>query len=164
MAMPAVLLLVALATQSAPPPMTPAERSGEVYFLFIEARTLEDRGATAAAEATYRRAIALAPAVADLRADLAALLAREGRIEESIAEGRAALQLDGRNREAHRILGLVQATLLDQRTAPADAATLAEAIDHLERTLADGARDPGVQATLAASTFEAASSQRRSRS
>ncbi len=151
----AVLLLVALAAQApgvptpaVVAPMTPAERSGEVYFLFLQARTQEDRGATAEAEATYRRAIALAPSVADLHADLAALLARAGRIEDSVAEARAALRLDDGNREAHRILGLVQATLLDQRSAPADALTLAEAVDHLERTLSDGTRDPGAQATL----------------
>jgi Tfp pilus assembly protein PilF len=143
-----ILLLIALAAQGAPAPFSPAERSGEAYFLFLQARRLDDGGKPAEAEAIYRRAIELAPAAADLHADLAALLARSGRIDDAVLESRAALGLDAANRAAHRILGLVQAALLEQRAAPSDALTLSEAVDHLERAIADGTRDPGAQVTL----------------
>ncbi|HUF49009.1 MAG TPA: tetratricopeptide repeat protein [Vicinamibacterales bacterium] len=130
-----------LAVQAAPPSGTPL---GEAYFRFIEGRALEDRGDVEAAIRAYRRAAELAPAVAEIRAELAGLFARHGRVTESLAEGQAALAIDPDNREANRVLGLVSAALAGR----GDAARRAEAIAHLERAVAGDIRDPSAEFTL----------------
>jgi len=126
--------------------------TGEAYFLFIQGRTLEGRGDVTGAIAAYRKAIALMPQAADVRAELAGLFAREGRAAESITEAESALKADPANREAHRILGFVRSALADNqgpRAASALAATLVtQAIDHFEKALAGGTRDPGVELSL----------------
>jgi predicted Zn-dependent protease len=129
----------------------PTSTLGDVYYAFLQGRLLEERGDIPGAIAAFRRAIALAPKSAELRAELAGLFAREGRPNEAITEGEAALAIDPDNREAHRILGLVQAAVADRTlTAGARGAAgpTADAIAHLEKAIAGGVRDLGVELTL----------------
>jgi predicted Zn-dependent protease len=131
------------------PARPPAAATGEAYFLFIQGRTLEGKGDVAGAIAAYKKAIDLVPLAADVRAELAGLYAREGRAADAIAEAEAALKTDSVNREAHRILGFVRSALADNATSPAQQTTLVtQAIDHFEKALAGGTRDPGVELTM----------------
>ncbi len=125
-------------------PATPAALA-DAYFLFLEGRVLEGQGDSDGAVRAYRRAIELAPSSADIHAELAALYARQGRASESIGSARTALSLDPDNREAHRMLGFVLATIGEQR---ADAAMRDEALGHFEKALAGGARDPAAQLAM----------------
>lgn len=152
-----VLALTGLTTQvpaALPqPPQPPAAVStaavGEAYFLFLQGRMLEGRGDIAGAVAAYRKAIALVPTAADVRAELAGLYAREGRAPEAVAEAEAALTADPANHEAHRILGLVRAAYADNASSTDEQGRLVlQAIGHLEKALAGGRRDPGVEISL----------------
>ena len=131
----------------APAPVTTAA-IGDAYFQFIQGRMLEGRGDVDGAIGAYRKAIALMPQAADVRAELAGLLAREGRTAESIAEAEAALKSEPANREAHRILGFVRSALADNAPAEQQAALAAQAVGHFEKALAGGTRDPGVELSL----------------
>jgi predicted Zn-dependent protease len=123
--------------------------TGEAYFLFIQGRTLEAKGDLPGAIAAYRKAIGLVPQAADVRAELAGLYAREGRAGEAISEAEAALKAEPANKEAHRILGFVRSALADNVQSEAQQATLVkQAIDHFEKALAGGTRDPGVELTM----------------
>jgi tetratricopeptide (TPR) repeat protein len=138
---------------AAPAQTVPARPStaatGEAYFLFIQGRTLEAKGDVAGAIAAYRKAIALVPQAGDVRAELAGLFAREGRAADAIQEAESALKTDATNREAHRILGFVRSALADNAPAgPQQATLVTQAIDHFEKALAGGTRDPGVELTM----------------
>jgi Tfp pilus assembly protein PilF len=85
-----------------------------------------ERGDDAAAEATLRRAIALAPSRRWHYGDLARLLLRLGRNDEAEQVARAALASDAENADAHAILG----SLLNDRGAPFEAA------EHFRQALA----------------------------
>ena len=65
--------------------------------------------------AAHKQAIALAPASAELRAELAGLYARNDRAKEALETAQAALEKDPDNQEANRILGTIYAALSDQR-------------------------------------------------
>lgn len=133
--------------QAPAPPTTAA--TGEAYFLFLQGRMLEGRGDVSGAIAAYRAAIALVPSAADVRAELAGLFAREGRAADAITEGEAALKADPANHEAHRILGLVRAAMADQAASTEEQGRLVlQALDHLEKALSGGRRDPGVEISL----------------
>lgn len=132
----------------APAPVTTAA-IGDAYFQFIQGRMLEGQGDVAGAIAAYRKAIALMPMAADVRAELAGLLAREDRTAEAIVEAEAALASEPANREAHRILGFVRSALADAAAqAGQQTALAAQAAGHFENALAGGTRDPGVELSL----------------
>jgi len=127
----------------------PADPVAEAYLLFIQGRTLEGRDDVAGAAAAYRKAIALLPDAAELHAELGALLARQGRAAEAIAEASAAIKIEPANREANRTLGLVQSQLADTTAAgPRRDGYVREAIDHLAKALSDRIVDPGAQFSL----------------
>ena len=135
-------LVLGVALQTAPPPLADA------YYFFIQGRILEGRGNTSGAITAHKRAIELQPGASALHAELAGLYARAGRIADAIAEGEAAIALDKTDREAHRILGLVQASLSENLSAGApQTRMLTDAASHLEQAL-NGARDPGAELTL----------------
>lgn len=139
-----IWLLAAGAPLQTPPPPGP-EAVGQAYFLFVEGRSLEGRGDVDGAVRAFREAIALVPAAAEIRAELAALYARQGRAVEAVSTAREALQIDAGNREAHRILGFVQAALSD-RTG--DEALRDEALRHFEQARQARVRDPAAELTL----------------
>ena len=138
---------------TAPAQTVPARPSaavtGEAYFLFIQGRTLEAKGDLSGAIAAYRKAIDLAPQSGDVRAELAGLYAREGKAAEAISEAESALKADAANQEAHRILGFVRSALADNvPPGPQQTTLVTQAINHFEKALAGGTRDPGVELTM----------------
>lgn len=101
---------------TASPQRTPAPSSdATASYYFMLGRHLEDQQKIDEAIAAHQKAIALAPASAELRAELAALYARQDRAREALETAEAALQRDPANREANRILGTVYAALSEQR-------------------------------------------------
>jgi tetratricopeptide (TPR) repeat protein len=108
-------LAVAAAAAASPaqdagaPPDTPAS------YYFMLGRHLEDADKIDDAIAAHKKAIELEPKSAELRAELAALYARQDRAREALQTAEAALQIDGANREANRVLGSIYAALSDQR-------------------------------------------------
>jgi tetratricopeptide (TPR) repeat protein len=147
MVMSAWVLTLALLVQAAPPPS--ADAVGQAYFLYLQGRTLDDSEDLAGAAAKYREALTLVPNAAELHAELAAIAAQQGKYAEAETEGTEALRLAPDNRSAHRVLGLVQASMA-QSASPEDTRRrlLTSAAGHLGRVLADGTRDPLVQFTL----------------
>jgi len=127
-------------SQAAPPAANPSR--GEAYFLFLEGHRLEGNGDVAGAIEAYKRAIGAAPQAADIRAELAGVYARAGRTTEAVDAALDALNVDTKNAEANRILGLVQASMADTVSDATRQANLAkEAVGHLELALAGGSRD-----------------------
>lgn len=88
---------------------------GTAYFEFLKGRRLESLGQPVEALAAYERASKLAPASAQIRAEIAALHARNNRPDEAIAAARSALKLDNANPEAYWVLGTVYAALIEAR-------------------------------------------------
>lgn len=139
------------AQTDAPPPASMPAASPEAYYRFLLGRHQESRGEDDAAIQSYRAAARLAPHSAEIRAEIASLLARLDRLDDALAEARAALAVDGENREAHRILGTLLASTLDAGTPRVEREErLREAISHLEQARrSDGVNaDPSVELTL----------------
>ena len=133
------------------PDATAASVPPEAYYRFLLGRHLESAGEVDAALQSYRAAARAAPRSAEIRAEIAGLLARHGRLDDAITEARAALTVEATNREAHRVLGTLLAAAVDAGTPRAERdARLREAIGHLERARGgDGVNpDPSVELTL----------------
>ncbi len=136
--------LQAPAAASAPDPVS------EAYYLFLRSRDLEQANQVESAIAALKKAIGLLPRAAELRAELSAVYAREGRAAESVAAAKEALSIDPANREANRTLGLVQAAVAELPVNAASADSLrTEAIGHLEKAAAAPGSDPQVSLRLA---------------
>jgi tetratricopeptide (TPR) repeat protein len=148
----------------------PADRSGEAYAEFLVGRHLETTDNIDGAITAFKRAAQLDPRSADIVAELAGLYMRQSRLDEAIAAGEQALKVSPENREAHRVLGIVYATLVDggrrqqgrAQNTGSQAENLAKAIQHLEQAVdRQSDSDPNVRATLsrlylAASAFDKA--------
>ena len=139
-----------------PVPSLSADQLSQVYTLYLEgreyadrARRLRDGSALKMALVTYRKALEIAPQSADLRAQLATLLFETSQLAEARVEARRAVDIDEDNREAHRVLGLIEAGEIQQASSGVTPAMLQEAIGHLEYALAGGVSDLFVQLTLA---------------
>jgi tetratricopeptide (TPR) repeat protein len=121
-------------------------------YYFLLGRHLESEGKIDEAIVAHRRAINLEPASAELRAELAALYARQDRAVEAVEAAEAALQRDAGNREANRILGSIYAAYVDQkeplRAGDDPASYAARAIACLEKARGDGAMDVSLELTL----------------
>jgi tetratricopeptide (TPR) repeat protein len=109
MAALAVLLTALPAAAQSPPPSAAASPSAQAYYEFMVARRLESDGDTKGALAALERAEKLDPTAADVLAEKAALFARQNDGPEARDAAERALQIDGDNIEAHRILALVYA-------------------------------------------------------
>ena len=133
-----------------PPQAAPADDAvAEVYALFLQSRALEQDGKVEDAIAALRRAALLLPRAAEVQAELAGLFAREGRAAEAVTAGEAALAIDPDNREAHRMLGFVQAAVAGDPGYAASASTLrSQAIGHLERVVDATSADLSAQLML----------------
>jgi len=136
----------------------PGARAGEAYSQFMLGRHLETSDDIPNAIAAFKRASQLDPQSSDIVAELAGLYMRQSRLEEAMAAGEQALKVDSSNREAHRVLGIVYATLVEsgrrngrsQQNASAVAENLGKAIQHLEQAIDRQVdSDPNVRATLA---------------
>jgi tetratricopeptide (TPR) repeat protein len=123
-----------------PPPQAPRASAGEdrptAGYYFLLARYLEGAGKVTEAVDALKQAIQIEPQTAELRAELAALYARQDRAQDALAAAQDALKIDPKNREANRVLGTVLAATTDRRgpARPADqiAADQTRAIAALE--------------------------------
>lgn len=142
-------LVAAPAAWAQAPAAEPAPTAG---FYFLLGRHLETEGKVDEAIAAHQRAIALEPSSAELKAELAALFARQDRALEAIETAEQALKLDAANLEANRIVGSVYAALAEQRTPlrPGDDMSQypARAIAGLEKASKDGTGDLGLNLLL----------------
>jgi tetratricopeptide (TPR) repeat protein len=148
----AAALFISLSLQTVPSgalevPLPTATLS-DAYYYFLQGRQLESQSDVPGAIAAYKKALEIAPKAAELHAELAGVYARDGRAKDALDEGAAALALDATNREAHRILGLVQSALAEQQPLASGAALTMQAIGNLEQAVAGGLLDPGVLFTL----------------
>ncbi len=143
--LPAIVLVLvsaaSAAAQAAQSPSAPVADAPAAYY-FMLGRHLEDTDKIEDAIAAHKKAIELEPKSAEVRAELAALYARQDRAREGLQMAEAALQLDPANREANRVLGSIYAALSEQRRAlrPGDdpAQYGAKAIAALEKSRRDG--------------------------
>lgn len=131
--------------QSAVPPPGPG-------YYFLLGRNYEASGDIDKAIAAHKQAIALAPGSAELRAELAGLLARQQRAVEAIDMAEEALKIDPQNREANHIVGSIYAALSEQRRPlrPGESPQLyaARAIAALERAREGRNPDTNTDLTL----------------
>src|SRR5215467_4795165 len=133
--------LFAASLASAQTPADPAARTGDAYSQYMLGRHLESADDIPGAIAAFKRASQLDPQSGDIVAELAGLYMRQSRLEEAMTAGEQALKVEPANREAHRVLGIVYATLVEsgRRTQPRTgqnatsmAENLTKAIEHLE--------------------------------
>ncbi len=108
------------------------------------------RGASAAAERSYQRALDLAPDFAGTMANLGALYGRAGKLEEAAQVLARAVRIDPANLEARVNLGAA----LAKQGRPQ------EAIPHLEEALRRGPRSPDLLNALGLACAEAGDTQR----
>ena len=153
--MPALLLFASLLASPAPfgqPPATAAEAAPTAGYFFLLGRHLEAEGKVEEAIAAHQKAIGLEPSSAELKAELAAVYARQDRAPDAIKMAQAALALDDSNLEANRILGSVYAALAEQRQGlgPGDDPALyaGKAIVALEKASREGTADVGLTLLL----------------
>ncbi len=134
-----------------------ADKVAEAYSQFLLGRHLETAENIPGAIDALKRAVQLDPQAPDIAAELAGLFMRQNRLDEAIGAADQALKVAPANREAHRVLGIVYATLVESgrrgnaRSPAAQAENLNNAIQHLEQALdrPSGEPDPNVRATLA---------------
>jgi tetratricopeptide (TPR) repeat protein len=141
--------------QHATAPEAIAAMRPEAYYEFLLGSHLEGEGDVAKAIAAYQRAATLDPAAAAIPAELAGLYARQGRLTDARTSAEAALKLDPKNVDAHRVLGSIYASVVESSDeakatgATADAAR--QAVVHLEQgRRQDGTdQDAGLDLALA---------------
>jgi tetratricopeptide (TPR) repeat protein len=111
-------------TQAAPAHATPASRAsatGEgagtsgAYYEFLKGRNLEGLGRVSEALEAYERAAKMDPRSSQVRAEIAALYARQNRPAEAVQAAKAALALDPEDSEAHWVLGTVYSALIEAK-------------------------------------------------
>ena len=133
-------------------PVPAFAQAPDAYFEFLMARRLESEGNDPAALAALERAAAASPESAEVKAEIAAFHYRRNQRAEAEKAARAALALDDKSVEANRVLGLILTAVVESagdRPSLQTAATLKDAIMHLERSLAGApAADIQVQYTL----------------
>jgi tetratricopeptide (TPR) repeat protein len=119
-----------------------ASAEADAGYLFLVALHLEGVGKVDEAIASLQKALTLVPESAELRAELAALYARQDRGLEALNTAEEALKRDPNNREANRILGSIMAVLSDQKKPlrPGDDPSQyqSRAIAALEKAKGDG--------------------------
>ena len=120
-----------------------AQTSTDPYYEFLMGCHLEGQGDALAALEAFERAVKLAPTSATLHAEISAFYLRQNRSDEAKKFARKALDLDSKNIEAQRVLGLalsVNPTLV----------VASEAVNYLKQVVASpsGATDSQVQFNL----------------
>src|ERR1700694_2617839 len=83
----------------------------EAYSQFMVAHRLEDDNDIDGAIAAYKRAMTLDPQAADVVSELADLYMRQNRMPDATAAAEQALKIAPSNREAHRVLGTIYASM-----------------------------------------------------
>ncbi len=144
-----VLVLTAAVSAPQSPQAPSVDRLGDGYYLFLQGLALADENELDAALARYREALDRLGESAEVYAEIAAVQARRGDLDEARADAERALTIDNNSRTAHRILGLIQASALERQPDDDAGPMLSEAIGHLERALANNFRDLPAQFALA---------------
>jgi len=153
----AVMCVLAAPAFAQTPPADQGARAGDAYSQFMLGRHYETADDIPNAIAAFKRGIQLDPQGADIIAELAGLYMRQSRLDEAVQAGEQALKVQPANREAHRVLGIVYATLIEsgrrnartQQNATSMAENLSKAIEHLENAIDRQLdSDPNVRATL----------------
>jgi tetratricopeptide (TPR) repeat protein len=151
-----VLVILAVAGLQAPPaaaqaPATPVGEAGPGYY-FLLGRHLEDEGRVDEAVAAHKKAIALDPQSAEVRAELAALYLRQSKAVEALEAADEALAVDPDNREANRVVGTIYAAVADQgrKLRPTDDPETypAKGIEALEKARRDAGFDINLELML----------------
>ena len=89
--------------------------AAELGYYFLLARFYEGEGKVDEAVDALKQGVTIDPKNAEVRAELAALFARQDRAREAVDAAEQALAIDPRNREANRVLGSVLAASFDQK-------------------------------------------------
>lgn len=135
------------------PQSADASDAPDAGYYFLLGRYYEGEGKIDAALAALKEGISADPKSAELRAELAALYARQDRAREAVEAAEDALKVDPRNREANRILGSVLAGMADQKRTlkPGDdpASYSRRATTALEIARGEGAGDLSIDLALA---------------
>jgi tetratricopeptide (TPR) repeat protein len=140
---------VLLSLQSPPPASNGADPVGRGYYLFLQGLTQESSKDVAAAIESYRQASLLLPKSPEIRTALAELYARQDQLAEARREAEAALAIDPASRQAHRLLGGIETSSIENAPGPVPPERLKSAIEHLERVVAEGPIDAPVELALA---------------
>jgi tetratricopeptide (TPR) repeat protein len=135
----------------------PADPVAEAYAQFMLGHRLEDEDNVDGAIAAYKRAMTLDPQAAEIVAELADLYLRQNRMQEAMTTAEQALKVSASNRQAHRVLGTIYATLStgtvqgQRPSREAQQENVNKAIQHLEQAIEGpvGRADANVRAMLA---------------
>jgi tetratricopeptide (TPR) repeat protein len=136
----------------------PSDPVAEAYSQFLIAHRLEDDNDIDGAIAAYKRAMTLDPQAADVVSELADLYLRQNHIPDATATAEQALKIEPSNREAHRVLGTIYASMAsgqpgqNQRgSQQSQRDNLSKAIQHLEQAIDHplGQPDANLRAMLA---------------
>jgi tetratricopeptide (TPR) repeat protein len=143
------LLALSLATGpriAAAQPHKP-DRVAEAYAQFMLGHRLDENDDEAGAIAAYKRAMELDPTAAEIPGELAAVYLRQNKVQEAIASAEQALKISPDNREANRVLGIINAAMAEGRRGGENAK---KAVGYLEQSIAGqgSEADPNVRATL----------------
>ena len=92
------------------------DRSAEAYQQFLLGHYLDERDDEAGAIAAYKRAMELDPTAADIPGELAALYLRENKVQEAMTTAEQALKITPSNREANRVLDILDQNAIDRLT------------------------------------------------
>jgi tetratricopeptide (TPR) repeat protein len=101
--------------QAQPPAPSAVASQPDAEYYFLLGRYLEGGGKIDEAAAALKQAVALAPALAQPRAELAAFYARQDDAASAVTTAEEALKIDPENREANRVLGSVLAALIEDK-------------------------------------------------
>jgi len=146
-----LLIVGSAAASPAQRPSSPSSEPSAAYY-FMMGRHLEELDKIDDAIASHQKAIALAPQSAEIRAELAALYARQDRLREALDTAELALERDPSNREANKIIGTIYGALSEQRRPlrPGDDPSryAARAISALEKSRRDTGFDVNLELTL----------------
>ncbi len=135
-----------IAAQPAAAPL-PADARGQAYHRFLLGQYFERQDNLDGAIDAFREAAELDPGAGEPLAELAALYSRASRLEDAMTTARSALEREANNLTAHRILGLIHASIANSReTTPED---VAQAVTHLEQARGTILPDFQVELTLA---------------
>jgi tetratricopeptide (TPR) repeat protein len=109
--------LIALAPANLHAQARAGSSDADAAYYFLLARHLESIEKVGEAIAALHQAITIAPGVAEIRAELAGLYARQDKPIEALNTAEDALKLDPNNREANRVVGLIMGVLAEQDKA-----------------------------------------------
>src|SRR5262249_40418938 len=128
-----VALMAAAAGSAAAQPQPKPDRGAEAYTQFLLGHHLDETDDESGALAASKRAMELDPAAAEIPGELAALYLRQNKVQEAMTTAEQALKISPTNREANRVLGIINAALSETNRGGDNAE---KAIRYLEQAIA----------------------------